>query len=447
MKPLDLNTLLYLVGAISLLFALIMFLFYKLTPTIKGPLQWSLGSFLIVIGSLLFSMQHILPGFMVYVVSGSFAIMGTTYYWAGIRAYKDLQINRFILYGFVNLQFFLGSLFYLVLPMPNVRMIIYSVISVIIFSFIIREFIQPVVKNYRLAYILCTIVFGISGLTSIYRIVAIIILLPGDAHVPATAFLLFYFMTNITQALLLGAFLLLISLKISEKLELKVEAQRKFFSIIAHDLSSPVGLINMMLNNANEDQELQENQRIKIYKQIENLSSSTYHLLQNLLFWSRNQLEDLKPRFEEFDANKVIQETIDFLKQIAWSKDISIEYRCDESLYCYADKRMIETVIRNLISNAIKFSFGGGVIKVTGEISDKFVLVRVIDNGIGMSEETQKKLFVYKESASLAGTKGERGTGLGLMLCKEFVEGNNGTITILSKKNEGTEVTVKLPGA
>ena len=122
MKPLDLNTLLYVIGAISLLFALLMFLFYRRIPTIKGPLQWSCGSFSAVIGSLLFGLYPAVPGYIAYVVAGVFTTMAIAFYWAGIRVYKDLQVNFYVLYGLVFLQFFLGTLFYAIFPMPNKKL-------------------------------------------------------------------------------------------------------------------------------------------------------------------------------------------------------------------------------------------------------------------------------------------------------------------------------------
>lgn len=435
-----------MVSAISLLFGILMYLFHQLIPGIKGPLQWCYGSFSIVFGSLLFNMHPILPQFIVFVVSGTLSVLGISLYWAGIREYKNLHFNYLILIWIGLFQFVWGTIFYLA-DMPNVRMIGFSAISILILVLIIREFIQPVDDSYRLAFLLCSVVFSISALTSMYRIYAIVTLLPGEAHTATPAFILFYFMSNITQALLLGSFLLLISVKISERLKLKVEAQRKLFSVIAHDLSGPMGMMNTMLNTANHDEEFQGFHKEAFYKEVENLSSSTYHLLQNLLFWSRNELEDLKPHINPFDLNKIILDTIDFLKQIGLSKNITIDYKSSPELTCLGDERMIETVIRNLISNAIKFSFTGARILVSAENTGEYIVIKVSDQGIGISPEIQKSLFKYTENASKSGTKGERGTGLGLLLCKEFVEGNNGSIKINSTENVGTDVLVTLPAA
>ena len=445
MKPLDLNTLLYVIGAISLLFALLMFLFYKRIPTVKGPKQWAYGSFSAVLGSLLFGLYPAVPGYIAFVAAGTFTTIAIAFYLAGIRVYKGLKTNVYVLFGLVFLQFFLGNLFYIVFPLPNVRMASFSAVCIIGLLFIIREFVQPVTKPYRLAFILCSIVFGISAITSLYRLIYIMLFLPGEAHSPTNANLLFYFMTNVTQALLMGSFLLLISVKLSERLEMKVEAQRKFFSILAHDLIGPVGTVTQMLELANNDKDIPENQRHTIYNEVERLSESTYHLLQNLLLWSKNQIENMEPVIRKFDMDRVILENIELLQRISATKDISLIYNPRSDLFCLADTRMIDTVIRNLISNAVKYTQTGGEIKISCDNAGTNLLVKISDNGIGMSKDVQDNLFKFNGSVTNIGTGGEKGTGLGLYLCKEFIEGNNGSLIIRSHENVGTEVIVSLP--
>ncbi len=444
MKPLDLYTLLYVIGAISLLFALVMFLFHKSLPTIKGPLLWSYGSLSAVISVLLFAAYPVVSGYIAYVVGGTFTVMAVSFYLAGTRVYKELQVNYLILYGLVFLQLFFGTLFYSVFPMPNVRMITFSSINLVGLILIIREFVQPAPKAYRLAFILCSIVFGISALTSLFRIFSVINLLPGKPHAPTLANLLFYFMSNVTQALLMFSFLLLISVKISERLKLKVEAHHKFFSIIAHDLSGPVGLISVMLNLVNTDNEFSEQQKSSTLQETEELSKSTHQLLQNLLYWSRNQLDNLRPAIQEFDLNNVILENLVLLQQISKTKDIEIDYQPNQQLNCMGDLRMIETVVRNLISNSIKFTNSGGRIIISVERTGTNLILKIADNGVGMSKKTQENLFQFSEITSKVGTHGEHGTGLGLLLCKEFVEANNGTLIVNSQEGIGTELIITL---
>lgn len=447
MRPLDLNSLLYVIGGISFLFALLMLLFYKLTPTIKGPLHWAMGSLSAVFGSLLLAFYPLVPGYISFVFGGVFTVMALSFYLVGIQAYKNVKSNKIWTYGIVVAQFILGTLFYSVLDLPNYRMISFSMICTIGSLLIVIELLKPVQKKFRVAFLLCSLVFGISALTSLFRIIYIILYLPGEALVPTPANQLFYFMANVTQALLLFSFLLLISLKIAERLEMKVQAQRKFFSVIAHDLSGPVCTVSQMLELANNDNDLDEVRRRYIYTEVEKLSESTYHLLQNLLLWSRNQLEDLAPVIRKFDLNKVLVENIDFLRQIAVSKGITIQYEPTADLLCMGDSRMIDTVVRNLISNAVKFTNSGGKITITCQQDKEHLTLKIVDTGIGMSGERLNSVFHFNETNPKIGTSGEKGTGLGLYICKEFVEGNHGTIHINSEENVGTEVTISLPKA
>lgn len=447
MKPLDLYSLLYVIGGISFLFALLMLLFNKLTPTIKGTWHWAMGSFSAVLGPLLLAFYPFVSGYISYVVGGVFTVMALSFYLSGIHAYKNVPSNKISTFGLVVAQFIFGTLFYSIWDLPNIRMISFSVICTVGSVLIVIELLKPIQKNYRVAFLLCSIVFGISALTSIFRIIYIILYLPGEALIPTPANQLFYFMANLTQALLLFSFLLLISLKIAERLEIKVQTQRKFFSVIAHDISAPVGTITQMLELANNDRDLEPERKMQIYGEVERLGESTYHLLQNLLLWARSQLDELSPNIQKFDLNSTIVENIEFLRKISGSKKISINYEPKSGLFCQADSRMIDTVIRNLISNAIKFTQSGGTIDISCMVVESELQVRISDNGVGMSKELQKKLFVYNESLPNPGTMGEKGTGLGLMLCKEFVEGNKGSIRVQSEVNMGTTVTIFLPKA
>lgn len=445
MKPIDLYTLLYLIGAISLPFGFLMLLFSKLTPAIKGPFHWALGSFSAVLGALLFAGYPSVSGYVAFVAAPVFTVLAVAFYLAGIQLFVGKKINFRCFYGLVATEIIVSHFFYLIVPLAQWRMISFSFVCLIGTLVVVAELLKHAKGRYRLAFILCSVVFSISAATSLFRIVAIAILRPEEAHTPLFANLLFYLLTNVSQALLMFAFLLLISVKIAEQIEQKVEDQRKFYSIISHDLSGPVGMINAMLNMANHDEQIDVAEKKQLALEAEKLSTSTYHLLQNLLVWSKNQLEDLRPKVQAFDLDKVIRDNIEFMQQIATMKGISIVYEQNPELQCTADSRMVDTVIRNLVSNALKFTQPGGTIQITGKSEEKQVRVMVSDNGTGMSEEVLENLFTKKERKTVPGTSGEKGSGLGMAICKDFIDANHGHISIKSKKDEGTEVTITLP--
>ncbi|MCK5171454.1 MAG: HAMP domain-containing histidine kinase, partial [Bacteroidales bacterium] len=208
----------------------------------------------------------------------------------------------------------------------------------------------------------------------------------------------------------------------------------KFFSIIAHDLKSPfnsmLGFSELLMKRFDKyDIQHQKKFISNIYYSIHN----TYKLLENLLLWSRTQrgIIDFNPEPENLYL--ILVEIIELLSQSATNKSINIKNEISEDIFVKADKNMLSSILRNLISNAIKFTHKGGEIIIEAQLrNDKnkqdFIEISVCDNGIGIKSEIKSKLFSISENISTKGTKNESGTGLGLILCKEFIEKHGGKI-------------------
>jgi signal transduction histidine kinase len=213
----------------------------------------------------------------------------------------------------------------------------------------------------------------------------------------------------------------------------------KFFSIIAHDLKNPIGSYKNIVGFMSENFEDLTKEEIKefietMYVSAENLQE----LLEQLLEWSKLQSNKIETHLTTFDVTKIIESNINLLQSMAQQKNINLELINKENIYVEADMNMINTVIRNLLSNAIKFTNFNGRIIVDYKINNDKVIVMVKDDGVGMNEKTLNSLFDLAEKKSLPGTNNEKGTGLGLILCKEFVERNNGKIWVESKLGEGS---------
>ncbi|QIA08431.1 hybrid sensor histidine kinase/response regulator [Draconibacterium halophilum] len=234
----------------------------------------------------------------------------------------------------------------------------------------------------------------------------------------------------------------------TEELREANAAKDKFFSIIAHDLKSPfnalLGLSDAMLANW---EIFEDENKLEFVQDINDASKNTYALLQNLLEWSRSQIGTVKVAPIEFNPAEVVRENLEVLKQHADSKQISITNKVDNDVFCKADKNMISTVFRNLISNGIKFTNIEGNITITSCSKNGYYEFCVTDNGIGMNEKTKNDLFNLNSKTQRVGTSKESGTGLGLLLCKEFVEKNGGEISVSSKENEGSTFCFTLPVA
>lgn len=220
----------------------------------------------------------------------------------------------------------------------------------------------------------------------------------------------------------------------------------KFFSIIAHDLKGPMGTMVGLLHFVMKRFDTVSEEKKRTY--IENILSNSnvlYQLLENLLYWSRSQTGSISVNKQELDLQKVVHNVLLVLKQSAKHKGLNIDVNIGEGVKVYCDIMMLETVIRNLLSNAIKYSLDGGNITITGKISEKTTYLSVEDNGVGMSPELISDLFDVSKKVSKPGTAGERGTSLGLIITKEFLEKNDGNITINSQLNRGSIFTISLP--
>jgi len=168
-------------------------------------------------------------------------------------------------------------------------------------------------------------------------------------------------------------------------------------------------------------------------------------LLGNLLDWSQTQTGRMKFTPENFDFAIVTNEVIELLNDTAHQKSIVIENKIKKNNLVYADEEMINTVLRNLIANAIKFSYPEGKITLSAEKINNELIVKIADNGVGISEKRIGKLFDISQNQSTSGTQKEKGTGLGLILCKEFIEKNNGRIWVESKVGIGSSFYFSIP--
>lgn len=219
-----------------------------------------------------------------------------------------------------------------------------------------------------------------------------------------------------------------------------------FFRIIAHDLKSPFNAVFGYLSIIKSDfKNLSSEEILYFINSIDGAINKSYQLLEQLLMWSRSNTGKLEFAPRDINLSKLINETINLLLAPANQKGINLEFQEKDEIVIYADEEMIKTVIRNLISNGLKFTRTGGFVRVIVIKEHKNVLITVLDNGIGMTEDQRKNLFRIDKSSSTTGTKGEQGTGLGLIICKEFVEKHKGKITVESSKGEGTSFIVQLP--
>jgi signal transduction histidine kinase len=222
----------------------------------------------------------------------------------------------------------------------------------------------------------------------------------------------------------------------------------RLFSVIAHDLRSPLNTVSGFLNlmrlqkDAMTPEEIQE-----LTSQMIGSVKSTLDLLDNLLHWSRSQMGLMKMNIQPIDIEELVDDSFNLLSLNAHSKHIELIKNVDSSCKIMVDAQMIDIVIRNLISNAIKFTNAGSVTVHCRLANNAQVEVNVQDTGVGITQEDAQKLFKVDSHFTTEGTNKEKGTGLGLLLCKELVEKNGGKIWVESEPNQGSCFKFLLPQA
>ncbi len=236
--------------------------------------------------------------------------------------------------------------------------------------------------------------------------------------------------------------------KINAELTETNETKDKFFSIIAHDLRGPLsGLTQILEILATDYESMEEDEKIEIVKEAAKASNSTYALMENLLEWSRIQSGSLPYEPTKINLLTLINNTGTLYEQNIKNKVINFKVDVNPEVTVFADKKMTETILRNLIMNAIKFTPQNGSVSVYSEGDQNYSTIKVQDTGIGMEQTTLDKLFRIDVSHSTRGTEDELGTGLGLILCKELAEKQGGKIWVESKIDAGSTFYFKLPAS
>ncbi len=231
------------------------------------------------------------------------------------------------------------------------------------------------------------------------------------------------------------------------QLKISNKSKDKLFSIISHDLRGPfAGLLGLGQLMVDEYENLSEIEKKDMIINITLAANRLFNLVENLLVWSRSQLNSIEFVPENNIVIKIIEKTTLYYTSLLEKKNLRLEIIGSDDLVAFCDSAMLSTVIRNLISNAIKFTPIGGEIKIQiTKTNNSEILVQVIDNGVGMSADDIKNVFQLDIKVSNPGTEDEPGTGLGLMLCKEFIEKHKGSIWIESELKIGTKVCFTLP--
>ncbi|TGM33676.1 sensor histidine kinase [Leptospira biflexa] len=246
------------------------------------------------------------------------------------------------------------------------------------------------------------------------------------------ALIMFYFLRNTNRI---------------QKEMLRTNAHKdRIFSILAHDLKGPIGTMNSFLGFLTET--LPERDELIIaLKELKKSTNQSYLVLENLLDWVRNESKKIPTNLETLNLYSMIQNAKDILDLQATDKGIEWNVSIPSHLTVFCDERMISTVIRNLFSNAIKFSHPHGIVSIHAHQSGNYVELVISDLGIGMSKEQIKQMEEGKPFPTTFGTQGEKGTGLGLLVCTEMLKNQGCRMDVTSSPNQGTKITIQIPNS
>ncbi|PJZ36506.1 sensor histidine kinase [Leptospira levettii] len=220
----------------------------------------------------------------------------------------------------------------------------------------------------------------------------------------------------------------------------------RIFSILAHDLKGPIGTMNSYLGFLNETLPDREELLVAL-RELKKSTNQSYLVLENLLDWVRNESKKIPTHLEFINLYTVTQNAKDILELQATDKGIQWQIQLSDPLMVYCDERMISTVLRNLFSNAIKFSHPKGTVTITSVTGPKYLDLSIVDMGIGMSKEQIRQIGEGKPFPTAFGTQGEKGTGLGLLVCTEMLRNQGCTMNVTSSTNHGTKITIRIPNS
>ncbi len=227
------------------------------------------------------------------------------------------------------------------------------------------------------------------------------------------------------------------------KIEEMNKTRDKLYSIIAHDIKTPFSNIMLIVNALKDDNvKCDSHEYKKILSFLESSTKQTFDLLTNLLTWTKYQSGIIKPDLSEKNLNVFIMETIQLLQPVAYQKKLSFDLDIQDEFFVYVDAVTIKTIIRNILTNAIKFSHENSMIHIKTKLLNGYKKMIIKDDGVGMTEEVLDRVFKKDESFTQVGTNNEVGNGLGMQMVKDFVKLNKSDMAVTSRVNMGTEVTI-----
>jgi two-component system, sensor histidine kinase and response regulator len=441
----DIETFNLIITGLSILQSLFLLIYHIFMPYIKGPEHWFWGYLISGIGFLLLSFNGIIDDFFCISVAQTLFLIGQVFGIMGLWSYKNKKFNWYIILILPLSGFIISTIFSVFYVNHEIRTILITLLYICYGIININELKTPDSKVYKNTFSFLSIVFILYTLAMFIRIGLVAYTHLVNIMTPNIISILVFVVTMILQFGVFFGFLMLINTRISDNLTQNINAKNKFFSIIAHDLKGPISSISdalKLLTEYKENINLEEMNDLIL--EMKEQSTNTYNLLENLLDWARNESGTIKINKQKINLKSIVDNTLNILSYQAKQKKIAVINDVHIDTTIFADLSSISTILRNLLSNSLKFTNDNGKIIISDKTENDLVEISISDNGIGISKERIKKLLTFGENETTFGTKGEKGTGLGLILCNELIKKNDGSFAIDSIENEGTTFKITL---
>jgi two-component system, sensor histidine kinase and response regulator len=432
-------------AGISLIMGLYM-LYLNKTTDANGTGFWAAGSLIVGIG-LLFRLIPPANGYQAILAPGIFVSFGLYLYLAGIWKFKEKKIYKPVIIGIPVLDFIQSLIFFFLIYSFRVQIIlhvfllsIYCILSIYEMFKLTSEqkYLKHIFQMNALSFFLFFVLLILNAVFVLFRSMY-------DPSTISNSGIILHIISGFIMIALTFGFLMATNMKLDGELRNQLHTKNKLFSIIAHDLRGPMGNIMNFLDLLNDESDFSERERKKFIEALNVLSHSTFNLLQNLLEWATRSKNLNKYEIENLELNKIVTDNIDFFRSSASIKSIQLDFNPGKGTSISGNTNMLQTIIRNIISNAVKFTPKGGKVTISTHKKEDKVTLTVSDTGQGMDPETLNSILHFEENKSTKGTSGEVGTGLGLALCNDFAKQNKGTLQIKSQPGAGTTVTVAFP--
>ena len=437
----------------DLFLTIFMLIIGRSQKTYPGYIYWLLSIFSMTVLDFLFALRGIMPGFIsifvgsfLQVFVGSLRVIGMRKFFNMKTAYWHIPIGILLILSYAYFYFVHDS-------------IIARTIASVVYINIISNYLGIIMiinrnNGSRLINLFNSSIFFLFSLVYLARCISWI-LNPQDADIlKPTVFNELVGITNIVFDLAwITMFFAMNSNRLAkdlheknQELETSNSIKNRFFAIIAHDLRNPLSGINdftSMLSNSLDDKKIEWiRERLDI---IKNASRDGRDLLENLLKWSETQIKGIKTNPANYLLLELVNKNTGLLRHEVEVKNLKLNIDISSTVIFYGDYDMIDLVVRNILSNAIKFSRNDGNITLKGWFENRYVILSIADEGIGLIAVEIEKLFKVGEKFVRKGTAGESGSGIGLILCKEYMDLNKGKITVESRGGKGTEFRVSIP--